>query len=72
LPSPLCWHSRVSTKNSCKDGSREMIAVPGQESSRVVALPASVSDGSGKSQAIVNEDLGIPWSSWISTRNHCK
>uniref|UniRef100_A0AAX7SUK2 Uncharacterized protein n=1 Tax=Astatotilapia calliptera TaxID=8154 RepID=A0AAX7SUK2_ASTCA len=47
-------------------------AVPGQESSRVVALPASVSDGSGKSQAIVNEDLGIPWSSWISTRNHCK
>lgn len=25
LPSPLCWHSRVSTKNSYKDESREMM-----------------------------------------------
>lgn len=41
-----------------------------QQAGRIVALPASVGDGSGKRQPIMDQDLCISWSSGVSTGDH--
>lgn len=43
-----------------------------QQAGRIVALSASVGNGSGKRQAIMDLDLGISWSSRVSTGDHWK
>lgn len=43
-----------------------------QQAGRIVALSASVGNGSGKRQAIMDLDLGISWSSRVSTGDDWK
>lgn len=43
-----------------------------QQASRIVALSASVRNGSGKGQPVMDQDLGVSWSSRVSTGDHWK
>lgn len=61
-------------------GALRHIASPGpidctvshQQASRIVALSASVGNGSGKGQPIMDQDLGVSWRSRVSTGDHWK
>lgn len=43
-----------------------------QQAGRIVALSARVGNGSGEGQPIMDQDLGVSWSSRVSTGDHCK
>lgn len=43
-----------------------------QQTGRIVALSASVGNGFGKGQPIMDQDLGVSWSSRVSTGDHWK
>lgn len=43
-----------------------------QQASRIVALSASIGNGSGKGEPIMDQDLRVSWSSRVSTGDHWK